>query len=289
MPFSLQAPFTPAGEQPHAIDATLKHLQERKKHQAILGVTGSGKTFTVAHIIAASNCPALIIAPNKTLAAQLFSELKEFFPQNQVEFFISYYDYYQPEAYVVSTDTYIEKESSINDDIDKMRHQATRALFECRDTIIVASVSCIYGLGSPENYAELICPLEVGQKLVRDAFLRRLLELNYRRAEQRLERGNFQVRGDTVDVLPAHQEKECVRIDFFGDEIAEISLLDVLTRKEKPVDSLSLYPNSHYLTQKKHLPSIVKEILHDLGKQLRKFKEQGNFLALCAMLKPWNS
>ena len=274
--FSLQAPYAPAGDQPRAIAAVLRHLQAEEKHQAIMGVTGSGKTFAVAQIIAARAQPALVIAPNKTLAAQLFVELKEYFPHNQVEFFISYYDYYQPEAYVVSTNTYIEKESSINDDIDKMRHQATRALFECQDTIIVASVSCIYGLGSPDNYAKLICRLQVGQSMTRQALLGKLLDLHYTRNDQQLERGNFRVRGDCVDILPAHQDREGVRIEFLGQKICELQLLNAVdSRVLKNVVSLTLYPNSHYLTERQNIPVLVQEILHDLGVQLRQFKQAG--------------
>ena len=279
MRFSLQAPYSPAGEQPQAIAATLNHLEAGQKHQAVLGVTGSGKTFTVAQIIAARQQPALIIAPNKTLAAQLYMEMKALFPDNNVEFFISYYDYYQPEAYVVSTNTYIEKESSINDDIDKMRHQATRALFECRDTIIIASVSCIYGLGSPENYAKLVCSLEVEQELDRDAFLEHLIDLHYSRNDNELGRGNFRVRGDRVDVLPAHHDREAVRVDFCQHRVAALRLIDVVSGDElRQIESLSLYPNSHYLTERQNMPVIVQEILHDLGVRLREFKAQGKEL-----------
>ena len=279
MRFSLQAPYSPAGDQPQAIAATLRHLDAGQKHQVVLGVTGSGKTFTVAQIIAARQQPALIIAPNKTLAAQLYMEMKSLFPANQVEFFISYYDYYQPEAYVVSTNTYIEKESSINDDIDKMRHQATRALFECQDTIIVASVSCIYGLGSPENYAKLVCSLAIGQEMDRDTFLGQLVDLHYSRSDKELGRGNFRVRGDRVDVLPAHHDREAVRVDFGQQQIVALALIDVISGKElRQVESLSLYPNSHYLTERQNMPTIVQEILRDLGVRLREFRAQGKEL-----------
>lgn len=277
--FKLNAAFAPAGDQPAAIAATLQHLQRGEKHQGILGVTGSGKTFTVANIIAQYGRPALIIAPNKTLAAQLFTELKDFFPHNHVEFFISYYDYYQPEAYVVSTDTYIAKDSSINDDIDKMRHQATRALFECNDTIIVASVSCIYGLGSPENYAQLVCHLHVGRELTRNALLGELIDIQYTRNDYNLVRGHFRVRGDVVDILPAHQDREAVRVEFCGDRIEAIALIDALSGEEiQQIDRLTLYPNSHYITERTKMAAIVQEILTDLGVRLREFKSAGKLV-----------
>ncbi len=277
--FQLNAPFAAAGDQPRAIEQTLQHLRQGEKHHGILGVTGSGKTFTVANIIAQYNRPALIIAPNKTLAAQLFTELKEFFPHNHVEFFISYYDYYQPEAYVINTDTYIAKDSSINDDIDKMRHQATRALFECNDTIIVASVSCIYGLGSPENYAQLVCPLHVGRELARDALLSELIDIQYTRNDRSLERGNFRVRGDVVDILPAHQDREAIRVEFYGDQIETITTIDALSGRElQAVDQLTLYPNSHYITARTKIAAIVQEILTDLGVRLRQFKNAGKLV-----------
>ena len=277
--FQLKAPFSPQGDQPQAITQTLQHLLQNEKHNGILGVTGSGKTFTVANIIARYNRPALIIAPNKTLAAQLFTELKEFFPHNHVEFFISYYDYYQPEAYVVNTDTYIAKDSSINDDIDKMRHQATRALFECHDTIIVASVSCIYGLGSPENYAQLVCPLHKGREVARNKLLGELIDIQYTRNDHALGRGNFRVRGDVVDILPAHQDREGVRVEFYGDQIENITLIDVLTGKElQTIDRLTLYPNSHYITARTKIGAIVQEILTDLGERLREFKNAGKLV-----------
>lgn len=277
--FQLNAPFAAAGDQPGAIEQTLQHLQQGEKHHGILGVTGSGKTFTVANIIARYNRPALIIAPNKTLAAQLFTELKEFFPHNHVEFFISYYDYYQPEAYVVNTDTYIAKDSSINDDIDKMRHQATRALFECNDTIIVASVSCIYGLGSPENYAQLVCPLHVGRELARNDLLSELIDIQYSRSDHDLGRGNFRVRGDVVDILPAHQDREAIRVEFYGNQIESIATIDVLSGKAlQSIDRLTLYPNSHYITERTKIGAIVQEILTDLGARLREFKNAGKLV-----------
>ena len=277
--FQLNAPFAASGDQPRAIEQILQHLQQGEKHHGILGVTGSGKTFTVANIIARYNRPALIVAPNKTLAAQLFTELKEFFPHNHVEFFISYYDYYQPEAYVINTDTYIAKDSSINDDIDKMRHQATRALFECNDTIIVASVSCIYGLGSPENYAQLVCPLHVGRELARNTLLGELIDIQYTRNDHNLERGNFRVRGDVVDILPAHQDREAIRVEFYGDQIESITTIDVLSGKElQAIDRLTLYPNSHYITERTKIGTIVQEILNDLGVRLREFKNAGKLV-----------
>lgn len=271
--FHLRDGITPAGDQPQAIAEICRSLAEGAPHHTLLGVTGSGKTFTMANVIKRLNRPALIIAPNKTLAAQLFSEFRELFPQNAVEFFISYYDYYQPEAYVPSTDTYIAKDSAINEDIDKMRHAATRSLFERRDVIVIASVSCIYGLGSPKAYAKLVVEIKRGQELARDNFLRQLIEIQYSRNDVSLTRGNFRVRGDIVDILPAHQREEAIRIEFFGDEIESISLIDALTGKViRRVEELGIYPNSHYVTERHDRSTVCKEILRDLGLRLRELK-----------------
>lgn len=271
--FKLATDYHPQGDQPRAIDDIVRSIESGNRHHVLLGVTGSGKTFTMANVIARLNRPALIMAPNKTLAAQLFSEMRELFPENAVEYFISYYDYFQPEAYVPSTDTYIAKDSSINDDIDKMRHAATRSLFERRDTIIVASVSCIYGLGSPQAYAKLAFSAKRGQELSRDQLLRSLIDIQYSRNDSSLVRGHFRVRGDTVDILPAHQRDEAVRIEFFGDEIESIQIIDSLTGKVlRNIDDVSIYPSSHYVTDRQDMSSIVREILTDLGLRLRELK-----------------
>lgn len=263
------------GDQPQAIEAVAKSALAGQKHQVLMGVTGSGKTFTMANLIARLNIPTLVIAPNKTLAAQLFTELRELFPENSVEFFISYYDYYQPEAYIPGSDTYIAKDSAINDDIDKMRHSATRALFERRDTIIVASVSCIYGMGSPESYASLVAKASVGENISRNAFLRKLIEIQYTRNDVNLQRGSFRVRGDVVDILPSHQKDQAIRVEFFGDEVESITIVDQLTNKTiREVAAISIYPNSHYVTDRSDMREIVKEILKDLGDRLREFRSQ---------------
>lgn len=273
--FKISTPFKPTGDQPQAIDRICANMKDGADHQVLLGVTGSGKTFTMAHVIARMNRPALIVAPNKTLAAQLFTEMKEIFPENAVGFFISYYDYYQPEAYLPGSDTYIAKDSSINEDIDKMRHAATRDLFERRDTIIVASVSCIYGLGSPKAYAKQVVSLKKGMELSRTDLLRHLVDIQYSRNDVALGRGSFRVRGDVVDILPSHQADTAIRVEFFGDEVEELSLVDALTGKIiRQPEALSIYPNSHYVTERENMQDIVREILRDLGQRLREFKEQ---------------
>jgi excinuclease ABC subunit B len=277
--FRLKADFQPQGDQPQAIEEICDALAKGERHHTLMGVTGSGKTFTMANVIATLGRPALIMAPNKTLAAQLFGEFRELFPENAVEYFISYYDYYQPEAYVPTSDTYIAKDASINDDIDKMRHAATRSLFERRDVIIVASVSCIYGLGSPDAYAKLVVKLQCGQEIARDALLRSLIGIQYARNDVSLVRGHFRVRGDTVDIMPAHQRDEAVRVEFFGDEIESIALIDALTGKVlRSVDQINLYPSSHYVTDRKDMGTIVREILKDLGIRLREFKAQNKLI-----------
>ncbi len=277
--FKLATTYQPQGDQPQAIEALCKGVEAGRRHQVLMGVTGSGKTFTMANIIAKLERPALIIAPNKTLAAQLFAEMRELFPDNAVEFFISYYDYYQPEAYVPSSDTYIAKDASINDDIDKMRHAATRSLFERRDVIIVASVSCIYGLGSPSAYSKLVVPLAKGQEINRNDLLRALIEIQYARNDMSLTRGHFRVRGDTVDILPAHQRDEAVRVEFFGDEIDSLQLVDALTGKViRTVDQLTIYPGSHYVTDRSDRGQIIREILSDLGVRLRELKAQNKLV-----------
>ncbi|HEY0902202.1 MAG TPA: DEAD/DEAH box helicase family protein, partial [Micavibrio sp.] len=228
-PFRVVSDFKPAGDQPTAIAQLIQGLQEGERNQVLLGVTGSGKTFTMAHVIEAVQKPTLIMAPNKTLAAQLYGEMKSFFPDNAVEYFVSYYDYYQPEAYVPRTDTFIEKDSSINEQIDRMRHAATRALFERRDVIIVASVSCIYGIGSKEDYQAMIIDLHKGQKIDREELIRQLITLQYKRNDIAFERGSFRVRGDTVELFPVHYEDKAWRFSLFGDELEEITEFDPLT------------------------------------------------------------
>lgn len=279
MRFQLAEDLKPQGDQPRAIEAIVQNIEQGEKHSVLLGVTGSGKTFTMANIISRLNVPTLVIAPNKTLAAQLFTEFRQLFPHNSVGFFISYYDYYQPEAYIPGSDTYIAKDALINDDIDKMRHAATQALFERRDTIIVASVSCIYGMGSPESYANLVVKVKQGEEIDRNTFLRSLIDIQYSRNDVALQRGTFRVRGDIVDILPSNQKDQGVRIEFFGDEIEAISLFDVLTGKKlKQYDSISIYPNSHYVTERDDMKSIVREILSDLGTRLRELRDENKLV-----------
>ena len=279
IPFKLASGLTPQGDQPQAIAELVNRINAGERHSVLLGVTGSGKTFTMANIIAKLGRPALIMAPNKTLAAQLFSEFKEFFPDNAVEYFISYYDYFQPEAYVPSTDTYIAKDSAINDDIDRMRHKATMSLFERRDTIVVASVSCIYGLGSPQSYAKLVLPIKTGETLSREKFMRRLVDIQYGRNDVNLIRGTFRARGDVIDIFPAHQRDEMVRVEFFGDEIERVSLVDAISGATvRAVQELTLYPNSHYVTDRTDMKVIVKEILEDLGVRLRELRAMGKMV-----------
>ncbi len=274
--FKLATALTPQGDQPRAIEQLCARIAAGGRHTTLLGVTGSGKTFTMANVIAKLGRPALVVAPNKTLAAQLFSEFKEFFPDNAVEYFISYYDYFQPEAYVPSSDTYIAKDSAINDDIDRMRHKATRSLFERRDVIVVASVSCIYGLGSPQKYAKLVLPIKTHEKVSREIFMRRLIDIQYGRNDTSLTRGNFRVRGDTIDIYPAHQRDEMLRIEFFGDEIDRVALVDSLTGETiRVVDELTLYPSSHYVADRTDVKLIVKEVLEDLGVRLRELRAMG--------------
>src|SRR5690625_2606196 len=227
--FELVSSFEPRGDQPKAIKQLVQQIEEDRNHLTLLGATGTGKTFTVSNVITEINRPTLVIAHNKTLAGQLYSEFKEFFPNNAVEYFVSYYDYYQPEAYVPHTDTYIEKDASINDEIDKLRHSATSALFERNDVLIVASVSCIYGLGSPEEYRDLVLSLRVGMEKERNEVLRNLVDIQYSRNDIDFQRGTFRVRGDSVEIIPASKEEHCIRVEFFGDEIDRIREVDALT------------------------------------------------------------
>ena len=267
--FSLNSSFTPTGDQPEAIKELVSGIQNDEKDQVLLGVTGSGKTFTMANIINSLNRPSLIMAPNKTLAAQLYAEMKDFFPNNAVEYFVSYYDYYQPEAYVPRSDTYIEKESSINDQIDRMRHSATRALLERKDVIIVASVSCIYGIGSVETYSKMTIELKLGQQIPRQTLLRQFTELQYTRNDMSFVRGTFRVRGDIVEIFPAHLETVAWRITLFGDEIEELFEIDALTgEKLTSLKSIKIYANSHYVTPRPTLNEAIKSIKEELKSHL---------------------
>ena len=267
--FSLNSSFTPTGDQPEAIKELVSGIQNDEKDQVLLGVTGSGKTFTMANIINSLNRPSLIMAPNKTLAAQLYAEMKDFFPNNAVEYFVSYYDYYQPEAYVPRSDTYIEKESSINDQIDRMRHSATRALLERKDVIIVASVSCIYGIGSVETYSKMTIELKKGQQIPRQTLLRQFTELQYARNDMSFVRGTFRVRGDIVEIFPAHLETVAWRITLFGDEIEELFEIDALTgEKLTSLKSIKIYANSHYVTPRPTLNEAIKSIKEELKSHL---------------------
>ena len=263
--FSLESNFVPTGDQPKAIEELITGIKNKDKDQVLLGVTGSGKTFTMAHVINSLNRPSLIMAPNKTLAAQLYGEMKDFFPNNAVEYFVSYYDYYQPEAYVPRSDTYIEKESSINDQIDRMRHSATRALLERQDVIIIASVSCIYGIGSVETYSKMIVNLKIGEEVSRQKLLRQFTELQYTRNDMSFVRGTFRVRGDSIEIFPAHLESIAWRITLFGDEIEEIYEVDALTgEKLAKLKTVKIYANSHYVTPRPTLNEAIKSIKEEL-------------------------
>jgi len=277
--FSLVSEFAPQGDQPQAIEQLVAGVGAGLRHQVLLGVTGSGKTFTMANVIARLNRPALVIAPNKTLAAQLYSELKELFPENAVRYFVSYYDYYQPEAYVPQSDTYIEKDAAINEEIDKMRHSATKALLERRDAVIVASVSCIYGLGSPETYFDLILFIEEGAQVERDALLRKLVDIQYQRDDFDFHRGTFRVRGDVVEVFPAYEESKAIRIEFFGDTVEAVAEIDPLRGKvTRRIDKISIYPASHYVTTSNRLKKAVGGIRAELAERLAELQTEHKLL-----------
>ncbi|MDA0713295.1 MAG: excinuclease ABC subunit UvrB [bacterium] len=277
--FKLQADFTPMGDQQVAINSLVTGINNGKNHQTLLGVTGSGKTFTMANIIAQTNLPTLVLAHNKTLVAQLYQEFKAFFPDNAVEYFVSYYDYYQPEAYVPSTDTYIEKDSAINETIDLMRHRATRALLSRDDVIIVASVSCIYGIGSTESYKDMTVSIEVGGKPGRDSFLRQLIESQYERNDYAFERGTFRVRGDVVEVFPPHEEDTAVRVSFFGDEIEAIALVDPLRGKTlESLNHVTFWPASHYATTKERMQRAIVKIQEELADRLNYLRDNNLLL-----------
>jgi excinuclease ABC subunit B len=278
-PFQLVTDFEPRGDQPGAIEALADGVMQGLKHQVLLGVTGSGKTFTMANVIAKVQKPTLVIAPNKTLAAQLYGEFKRLFPHNAVAYFVSYYDYYQPEAYVPQTDTYIAKDASINEEIDKMRLSATRSLLERRDVIIVASVSCIYGLGSPEAYQGLLLHLDRGQQIEREKVLRKLVEIHYQRSDMDFHRGTFRVRGDVVEIFPAHEEERAVRIEFFGNEVERILEIDPLWGKAVgELSRLAVYPASHYVTTRPMLEQAIKNIQAELQERLVELRGQGKLL-----------
>ena len=279
MPFEIHAPFAPAGDQPEAIDALARGVEEGMHTQVLLGATGTGKTYTIAQVIQKVQKPTLVIAHNKTLAAQLCSEFKEFFPNNAVEYFVSYYDYYQPEAYIPATDTYIEKDSSMNDEIDKLRHSATSALMERRDVIVVASVSCIYGLGGPKDYYDSVLSLRIGQTVERDAILEKLVKIRYDRNDLSLERGKFRVRGDVIEVVPASYGEKAIRIELFGDEVDSLEEIDVLTGQM--VDKrthVAIFPASHYVTSDENLERARKDIRRELNERLKVLKGENKLL-----------
>jgi len=277
--FHLETAYTPTGDQPFAIKQISENILQGVRNQVLLGVTGSGKTFTMANVIAAVNRPSLVLAPNKTLAAQLYSEFKGLFPHNAVEYFVSYYDYYQPEAYVPSSDTYIEKDSAINDDIDKLRHAATHALLTRRDVIIVASVSCIYGLGSPEYYARLVIPVEIGQYMSIDALSTRLVEVQYERNDFDFHRGTFRVRGDALEIIPAYEHERAIRLEFFGDEIESIREIDPLTGKTLgTIAKTVIYPASHYVSDRDNLNRAMSDIRQELQERLAFFQKENKLV-----------
>lgn len=278
-PFQIVSPFSPAGDQPAAIAALIDGLNQGEKNQVLLGVTGSGKTFTMANVIQAVQRPAIILAPNKTLAAQLYAEMQSFFPHNAVEYFVSYYDYYQPEAYVARSDTFIEKTAAINEQIDRMRHSATRALLERSDVIVVASVSCIYGIGGVETYSEMVLELRKGMSIDRTSLLRKLTELQYKRNDIGFVRGTFRVRGDILDIFPSHFDERAWKISFFGDDLEEIVEIDALTgeRFEK-LDRVIVYPNSHYVTPGRTIQQAIKQIQSDLIIRLAEFRAESKLV-----------
>lgn len=279
MDFNLVSSYEPQGDQPAAISKLVQGIKENKKYQTLLGATGTGKTFTISNLIKEVNKPTLIIAHNKTLAGQLYSEFKEFFPDNAVEYFVSYYDYYQPEAYVPHTDTYIEKDASINDEIDKLRHSATSSLFERKDVIIVASVSCIYGLGSPEEYGELVVSLRTGMEKERNELLRNLVDIQYDRNDINFTRGTFRVRGDVVEIFPVSRDEQCIRVEFFGDEIDRITEVDALTGEIKGErNHVAIFPASHFVTREEKLRKAIEAIEKELEEQLKILNEKGKLL-----------
>ncbi|WP_431029206.1 excinuclease ABC subunit UvrB [Lysinibacillus sp. LZ02] len=277
--FDIQSSYRPSGDQPTAIVELVQGVKDGKRHQTLLGATGTGKTFTISNVIKEVNKPTLVMAHNKTLAGQLYSEFKEFFPNNAVEYFVSYYDYYQPEAYVPQTDTYIEKDSSVNDEIDKLRHSATSALFERQDVIIIASVSCIYGLGSPEEYREMVVSIRTGMEIERNQLLRRLVDVQYERNDVNFTRGTFRVRGDVVEIFPASRDEHCIRVEFFGDEVDRIREVDALTGEvlgER--EHVAIFPASHFVTREEKMKKAIDNIEVELEGQLEKFRAEDKLL-----------
>src|SRR6266403_980629 len=279
--FKLVSGYRPEGDQPAAIESIVRNLKDNVPHQVLLGVTGSGKTFTMANVIEKLNRPSLVMAPNKTLAAQLYNEFKSLFPENAVRYFVSYYDYYQPEAYVPSTDTFIEKDASINDEIDKMRHSATKALLERTDTIIVASVSCIYGLGSPTEYFDNLVFLERGVEADRDQVLRKLVDIQYERNDVDFHRGTFRVRGDVVEIFPAYEEARALRVEFFGDTVETITEIDPLRGKAlRGLQRVAVYPASHYVTSEPRLKDAIAAIREELRLRLAELRAENKVLEM---------
>ncbi|EQG89575.1 DEAD/DEAH box helicase family protein [Clostridioides difficile DA00191] len=279
MDFKIKSDFKPTGDQPEAIKSIVDSINRNEKFSTLLGVTGSGKTFTMANIIQQVKKPTLIMAHNKTLAAQLYSEFKEFFPDNAVEYFVSYYDYYQPEAYVAHSDTYIEKDASINDEIDKLRHSATASILERRDTIIISSVSCIYGLGDPKDYKELMLSIRPGMQRDRDDVIKRLIEIQYERNDINFTRGTFRVRGDILEIFPASNDEKAIRIEFFGDEVDRITEIDYVTGKIVGTrNHVVIFPASHYVTTPERIEKAIVEIENELQEQIKFFKENDRLL-----------
>ena len=277
--FELVSKYQPSGDQPEAIKELVEGINNGKKEQVLLGATGTGKTFTIANVIAKTNKPTLVLAHNKTLAGQLYSELKEFFPNNHVEYFVSYYDYYQPEAYVPSSDTYIEKDSSINDEIDELRHGATSSLINNRDVIVVASVSCIYGIGDKDDYVKSMLILSVGQKITRSEILNHLIDMTYERNDLDFHRGTFRVRGDVIDIIPSSEKAHGIRIELFGDEVDRISIFDPLTGViEKNIKNISIFPATHFVTSKEKLDEAIHRIQSELDERLKYFKENNKLI-----------
>ncbi|WP_312753293.1 excinuclease ABC subunit UvrB [Rummeliibacillus suwonensis] len=277
--FDLHSNYKPSGDQPTAIRQLVEGVQQGKKHQTLLGATGTGKTFTISNVIKEVKKPTLVIAHNKTLAGQLYSEFKEFFPNNAVEYFVSYYDYYQPEAYVPQTDTYIEKDASINDEIDKLRHSATSSLFEREDVIIIASVSCIYGLGNPEEYREMVVSIRTGMEIERNQLLRKLVDIQYERNDINFTRGKFRVRGDVVEIFPASRDERCIRIEFFGDEVDRIREIDALTGEVLgDREHIAIFPASHFVTREEKLVKAIENIEDELKDRLAKLRAEDKLL-----------
>ena len=277
--FTIQSAYKPAGDQPEAIKELVKGIREGKRHQTLLGATGTGKTFTISNVIKEINKPTLVMAHNKTLAGQLYSEFKEFFPDNAVEYFVSYYDYFQPEAYVPQTDTYIEKDSSINEEIDKLRHSATASLFERKDVIIIASVSCIYGLGNPEEYREMLVSIRTGMELERNQLLRKLVDIQYERNDINFTRGTFRVRGDVVEIFPASKDEHCIRIEFFGDEVDRIREVDALTGEIiGDRQHVAIFPASHFVTREEKMKVAIENIERELEERLKTLRAEDRLL-----------